>query len=692
MNKIAKTNLSIGLAASLLITTSLSNVAKAQDDDIIVVTATKTEKSIQDVPISVTAVSGDALGELSIVDTFDLSKASPGFNVRTAFGGVPSVTEFSIRGVSQNDAGDHQEAPVAVYADEAYISFIGAGGGQLYDIDRVEILRGPQGTLFGRNATGGLVHIVSNRPTEEFEAYAKLSYGSYNQVISEAAISGPIADKLSARLSFASNHHDGFIENLSGPDRGTANTYNFRGQLLYDIADNAELHLKAYGSIDDDLRTSYTPLTGPIYQVSSDLDGIFSRDYYGALARLNIDFNSISFTSVTDYQNIEKVYSEDFDGMPFLGFHSFANQDSYQFSQELRLSQELERFRWIAGAYLLKIDGEYDQRFDFPLGPGVDFMGEVFWEQDTTSWAIFGQTEYDVTDRVTLVTGLRWTSDDKDSIEGFDCLTPLACVPSYSGIARNFSDGDWAGNFQLNIRPSDNLLLYAGATRGTKIGGFSYSPGFAGFTGVPNPIYDSEVLWNYEAGFKYTSPDNAVRINGSGFYYDYSDYQSFEIPVVGFAVVENVDAEVKGGELEVSYNSDVGLRLSANATYLDTEAKDVTLPFGSGIADQELPGAPEWSVATVASYTFSLFGGSATLQTDYSYVGERFQSVLNASGTLESYSLLGARVAWLSPNDQIEVSVSGTNLLDQEKFLTTFPPAGNPIRPRWFLGTVSVRF
>ena len=210
--------------------------------DEIVVTAQKRAQGLQDVAASVTALGANALASIGRQDVTALAGQVPSLQVNQY---SPTITIFNLRGVSQNDFADSQEAPIAFYADEVYVSALGAISGQTFDLQRVEVLRGPQGTLFGRNATGGLIQIVSAKPSRELEGFMTVTVGSYGQVATEGAISGPLGERVRGRLSFTTNHHGGYIENRIGADLGNSKFYGFRGQLAFDVGDDGELTLKA---------------------------------------------------------------------------------------------------------------------------------------------------------------------------------------------------------------------------------------------------------------------------------------------------------------------------------------------------------------------------------------------------------------------------------------------------------------
>ena len=401
----------------------------------IIVTAQKREQSIQDVGIAITAFSGDQLEALGYESTTDIIRMIPGVTVGGANGG--QLLTVNIRGVSQNDFADFAEPPNAIYVDEAYVSAPALQKFAMLDVDRVEVLKGPQGTLFGRNATGGLVHYISRKPTYEFEAYADATYGSYNQTRFEGAISGPMSENFNGRLALLYNRHDEILENqLNADDEWGDDTFVGRGQIDWAINDNADLLLNLYGgrSILSSGQYQNEPLI-PIFDADGNVidtqpasptetragigpggvdtcpgcffegprpvpggdgfgyldpdgDGLdVSKDaadnnnathsIYGTTAKLTWDLGNMILTSITDFKQMEKENGGlDVEASPVNAMVFHADVENDQFSQELRLHGDLENTRWLLGAYYLNIDALSIQGISGPptvSGPNLDF-------------------------------------------------------------------------------------------------------------------------------------------------------------------------------------------------------------------------------------------------------------------------------------------------------------------------------
>ncbi|HWN06976.1 MAG TPA: TonB-dependent receptor plug domain-containing protein, partial [Steroidobacteraceae bacterium] len=336
----------------------------------VVVTAQRREQNIQDVGIAVTPLSEKALSDLNITTATDIVKAVPGLKMN-AYSSAQVV--FNIRGVSQNDYGDQQEPPVAVYQDDSYSSSINLASFPVFDLARVETLRGPQGTLFGRNATGGAIQFISNRPTEKFEGYGNLTVGNYNSVILDGALSGPLSDAVQGRIAFIVNQDDGWMESIipGVPDRGGNDHYALRGRLAWQPGDATDVDLIVrYLKADKETQAGiyshepacpnaefqgeFTPPdlacafwgTGPgesgtgfredsiipsrggdPWKTAETEPSFVDREIFGAQVRVDHDVGSATFTSITDYQTSDKFYTEGGDASPDDGVVFFQGSD-----------------------------------------------------------------------------------------------------------------------------------------------------------------------------------------------------------------------------------------------------------------------------------------------------------------------------------------------------------------------------
>jgi iron complex outermembrane receptor protein len=715
----------------------------AQALEEITVIAQKREQSLQDVSISVSAFSGDQIRKYGMTSLSELGAITPGLVV-WEFGNSPTVSVFTIRGVSQNDFADHNEVPNAVYSDGVYMSFIGAIGSQMYDVERVEVLRGPQGTLFGRNATGGLVQVINRKPTEDFEGYAELTLAEHNQVKFEGAVSGPLAPTLLGRLSVSTNRYDGFVKNRIGPNAAEDEQYNGRLQLLWQPGDSVSALLSLRASRVDNINVAgydirpaardpgndnlidfvpnnipnptcpmlyginapagqtdcfgYTEADDDPYTASFS-EGNLARSFYGASLTVDWSAGAADITWITDAQWIDKAMTDDTDGTPLPVLHVVTDQDAVQFSSELRASGQAGALRWTAGAYFLLIDGDYITGFDSGLfGAAV----RNAYELETMSEALFAQLEYQVADNWTLIGGFRYTWDQKDFAFRPNCSGP-GCIffeapgsAQVLGLVAEQNTSDYSGKLGIDWQPMDALLIYTSVTRGTKAGGFA-GPVLA--AQAPGALaYGSEVLWNYETGFKWTLPGGHTRLNASLFYYDYNGYQDFDL--VGLTqTITNKNAEVFGGEVELASSPAKGLNMSLGVSVLDATVKDVTLPSGR-IADRNMALAPSLSVTGLVRQEWAVSFGYISLQGDMKYTSARHFRSLNHPALREGgYAVVNARFGFESQDQHWGIAAFVKNLTDKKYRAYAFEDLSvngvvnaNYGAPRWFGITATVNW
>ncbi|MBB5685698.1 TonB-dependent receptor [Sphingobium boeckii] len=667
-------------ASIFLLLAGAASPAFAQEDSgEIVVTAQRRAERLQDIGVSVTALSGDQLKQLGVMSSTDLGAQTSGLQVVPANGG--STIYFSLRGVSQSDFGDQQESPVATYVDDVYLGQPAGAGFLLFDMERVEVLRGPQGTLFGRNATGGLVHFISKKPTFEPDGYLTAGVGSYGEYRGEGAFGAGIGEQVAFRLSLAGKHHDGYIENRLGKDLGNDNELGGRLQLLIKPSPDLDVLLNVRGTRLEARGGGYEHVTStlgadglgrfigldenpfgtcngcdPVGYVDTD-DDLYAGDYdylgytrvdtRAATGKLEWSLGDVTLHSITDYSHLTKRYSEDSDSGPVDYITSTTRSKVRQFSQEFRLDGTAGQFRWNGGLYYLSLVGDYGSLAR--LAPfDSQFLSD--FKQKTRSFAAYGQVEYSFNDQLTAIGGFRWTEERKSldyvttlfNNAGDDLGELLAFNPDLYPEARN-NKGDWSARAQLNYKPSSDLLLYASWNRGLKSGGFNAPQVYSGIDDISQLRFDSEVLNAYEGGSKWTLPNRLGHLNGALFYYDYQNYQAFDFQGLT-QFLFNADASIKGGEAELFLTPVDGLTASGGVTFLQARAKNIPLPNGS-FRTRKLPFAPQWSFSAMLRYEWKLGGATASAQVDAKYMSGHYFSIANASTTYQGkYVVPNARI------------------------------------------------
>ena len=502
-NKICSMQRSVLMAtAATILTVGISPSAWAQENapataqepasnnvglEDIIVTATKREQKLSDVGVSVTSLGGEALERMGITETVGITATVPNLINASVFG-PGANTNFSIRGVAQNDINDGTESPIATYVDDVYFVATGAGSFPLYDMQRVEVLRGPQGTLFGRNSTGGLIHFISAKPNDEFFASASGSYGSYNERIFTGILNMPLGEKAALRVAGRYQNSDGYLKHITGnrPDAGQIETHSIRTQLLL----KPSSVLTSLFKFSYDKAAGFT--TGIVHQptgIDAVTGGQFAlrpdQDFYGtgpgktflgfgvvgsrdtvdngsdrrlkgatsltAQNTTNWEINDqITLTSVTAYNRYKKNLLEDCDGTQQRICESHYQNSAKQFTQELRAFGDMGALRWTIGAYYLNQNSK--QNLIVPLyadpTPVAPTLGlAVQTEVKAKGYAAFANIEYDVSPQLTVIVGVRGARDEKhiDQLNGLylpNSSDPTirgyeADVPVYSFVNRN---------------------------------------------------------------------------------------------------------------------------------------------------------------------------------------------------------------------------------------------------------------
>jgi len=669
----------------------------------ITVTAQKREQSAMDIPVAVTAFSGEELKQLGVERSNGIGDYTPGLVIAPVFG-VGNIPNIAIRGVGLNDFRDYHESPSAIYVDEVYKAALASLDFQLFDLDRVEVLKGPQGTLFGRNATGGLVQYITKKPTAETEGFGRVSFGTFDELIAEAAVGGTIGGSVTGRISVIHNQNNGLQRNVNpaGENANMVDMTAVRGQLDFDFSEKGSLLLTFESARNDNdggnpyrYAPSYFGEDGLAYVDTENLNVVvgtndlndinvsgglnLNTDYNAGTARFEWGFDSFDFVSITNYQDFSKEQTQDCDSSPADFCFTLYNADSKQFSQELRLQGDNGNLQWDTGLYYFSLKTDGIQALTGPVA-GIFFgteSGTTSFDTKTESWAAFGQLAYSVSDSVKLTGGLRFTNDKKDMTQTF----LLGVVPG--GILYDSSTiGDLAKQDKNNLSflanvtwdATENTMLYGSISSAFKSGTFN-----TGFAPVPLSDYSvkPENLTSYEIGFKSEFSGGRQRLTGAAFYYDYKDSQIFAFQNLN-QLLFNADSIVKGAEFEWAALPIDGLELSAGISLLDTKVKDV--PDGSGtIYDRKMVLAPDFSANAMARYTWGLSGGSSmAAQLDGNYSSSVYFDNYNSPGMKEgAWTKFNARLSWYSQDSRWELAAWVLNLTDEEYLIFSFDLTGD---------------
>lgn len=655
----------------------------------IVVTAQKRRERIQDVGISITALSGETIKTLNLSNMQQISQQVPNLQVSTW---TPAFTTFNLRGISQNNFQDNLEAPVAVYMDEVYVGSMNALGLPMFDVERVEVLRGPQGTLFGRNATGGLIQFVSNAADEtRLNGYVEGEVAEFDTRRLEGAIGGGITPGIRARIAGFWTKSDGWMKPGFNPILGRkalgrtsqgTDGWALRANVQADLTPDTLLSLTGFYSKDNDVPTGQyivrfagfdpntglgvdagPPITGSVFRHASDEDTGFDRKVASLTAKLTHRItDNVDFTYIGNYSKLDKNYIEDAGGgLTFFPFQTIAHHK--QWSNEARLSGHAPRIRWQAGVYFLNMDfnGEFDASGEAITGD-PDGRIQGLTDLKSKNWSIFGQGEYDFTPELTGIVGLRWSQDNKkikfrstafngalglpDGFVFFDYASEIAANPQFAGDD-HIDYGDIAARAQLNYKPSRDLLFYASYNRGIKGGNWSPSPSVV----LADFKHKNEVLDSYELGVKSTIAPG-TRLNAAIFYYDYHDYQAFSLTNLQ-PQVANSDATVKGAEIELFSRPVKNLDVALGAALLDSNVDFVPAVFpGTGTTDADLPQAPHFSLNALARYTVPVGFANLAFQVDGRYASKHFLEGTNSEVSFQKGYAVGNASISLTSNDE----------------------------------------
>lgn len=657
----------------------------------IVVTAQKRAESLQDVPIAISAFNESNLEAIKAVTIDDIVSRTPNFTL-TRFN--IAEPQYYIRGVGSSSDSAAADPTVAVFLDEVYVGRGSSASFEFFDLERVEVLRGPQGTLYGRNTSGGAINIITRKPSHDLEAKATATYGNYDAIEAAGMINAPLGDKVAARATVSYRSHDGYSRNIvTGEDLADEENISGRLQFLIEPSDSLKVLVSGDYSKDETSGNARVPfpvnddspvrdIVRGIYPEDMDIrqsyanpDTFQDREVWGLLGRVDYEAGYGTWTSITSYRETDVSWFEDVSLLPapfpLTQDDDIADETSNQFTQEIRLSAPAEaEVQWLIGAYFFdeSVDRNERFRFGFTFAPAID--GDVTFIQDVSSksYAGFGQVTYPLSDALSVTAGLRYTYDKKDVRQvainnlpgdptpGF----PLFPGQPYDVTAKDSWD-DFTGRIGFEYKTADGQLIYALVSRGYKSGQF---PSQANTLAAATTALAPEKVWNYEGGVKTDWLDNHLRVNASVFYVDYTDLQLFRLDESLRLETFNADAKIFGVEGEFVVVPAAGVEFGGNLAYLDTKVKTTSIGL---YADNALPRSPKWQYNIYGSFSFDAPGGTVTARGDYSWTDDYFHEIQNSPVSLiNSYGLLDARLTYALEEQGIDISVWGKNLTNKD--------------------------
>ena len=669
----------------------------------IVVTAQRREESAQSVGIAMSVLSGQSLADKSIAFINDLQNAVPSLQVEPAFGS--SQPQFRLRGVGFIDYTSNNTSPVGVSLDGVALALPIQTQGQLFDIDRVEVLRGPQGTLYGRNTTGGEINFISNRPTAETHAGFSLEDGSHNEVNAEGFVSGAIADGLSGRLSVATEQGGAWQRNrVTGQSLGDKDKVAVRGQLQWEPAEAFNFRLGVHWAQDkSDEQGLYllqpfkpgapgaptipadtsryvtgwalNPAFAKLIGIPADSKPGLDNSNDGVDLTANIDFGAAKLTSITAYNKLIRREYGDWDATQFDDSDEYLNSDFNVFSQELRLaSTGSGPLQWVAGVFYSNED--LHENFYSDLTDRLGGIAITTYEQVANSVGVFAQGSYQITDSFKATLGVREDHETRE-LKGLN-TSFLPGVPSFTGGALGGSTTSNlpSGKFELDYTPIAGTLIYGSISRGVKSGGFTAHNTLSAPAADP---FEPEKLTAYEVGAK-SDLTRTLRLDASAFYYRYKDQQILgkvfdDVSQSYIGRFVNANSRISGGEAELEWRPTAAFSVSQYAGFAEGYYTGKLL--NSDVPPVDYNGRPEsfpkWSYGGDVSYTWNIGAFSLTAESNYSFHDTYSQFFLLGSNdfTIPKYWLANANLS-LSPASGAPWTVAlwGRNIFDRSYDIT----------------------
>lgn len=679
---------------------------EAAETEIILVTARKREENIQDVPITIDLVDGAYLDRQSVTTLDYLQFSLPGVSIET----FENAARVSIRGVGSASSGLGAEDSAAVHQDGVYLGFPGQALGRLFDVDRLEVLKGPQGTLYGRNATAGVVNIISRKPGDEFAASGEITYGSFDTVRANAAADLPISDNGGVRISATYGRSDGFLENtLGGPNINSEDFWGIRAVFEYEVAERLDIGFTAQFINDDSQAPNAlaVPPESPTflgYNRAAIDDPVISQQNDVVLSlRLDYDLGDTTLRTITGYAYHDAF--NDFDCDPdglsleenefFFGCTILFDEDFEQFSQEIQAiwASPDGKMDAVVGLFYLNNEGGEQRIIDTVTFPQLINSTDT---ADGTAFGVFGEVNYYVLDDLRVNFGLRYNTESRDA------TTLGAGLFDFPGlVADEASFSDVSGRIGLDWFVQDGTLVYGSISRGFKAGGL-LPVALQGDDGNSLDSFDPETLWAYEIGVKHEFPDNYGILNAAAYYYDYSDIQieigRFDEEVLLFDVDNAASATIWG--FDVTYVAQLAEVFGVDLTlsYINSEFEDFISLDGAGVATDfsgnTLPRAPEWSFTGGLNLMNIEVSDGIVLsaRAEYNYRSRIFFQADNLFDQ-DALHFINANAQLDFADGKYYVRITGRNLTNEEFITfnngTTLAKHG---RPREIFGSIGFKF
>lgn len=648
----------------------------------IVVLAERREAKLQDVPIAVSALTADVLEDRQTSDISDLGALVPNLLSTNSTASATNVRLY-MRGLGQNESqSPTAESAVGLYVDDVYLARGNGSNLRLLDIERVEVLRGPQGTLYGRNTISGAIKIITRQPDDQQRIDASLGYGSYNAIDAKVSGSTPFADdKWAIGAAAVYSSRDGYMDRYSAPGVPTGEEVGDR-----DYA-GARLDLRYLGSKDFEARfnLSYTddntdglyatpvvpatgvPLTGgDLYTTMTSQDQYSDVDTVGAAMTLIWHLDGFDLKSITGYR---KVDAKDY--LDVSGSNRWYLKDDIggtEISQEIQaLGTAFEHLDWIVGAFYLYEDGDYNALNT--IGP---FTNQQIYTTGLDSYAVFAQGTYHLTDKLGVTLGGRYTRDEKTFDGTIIASGPPSWVPGSASLSDDWSE--FTPKLGVDYRINDNAMVYAYVAKGFQAGGFQPKPFSVTDINVP---YAPTTVWTYEGGAKTDFLDRMVRLNLAYYYNDYDDLQLYTLNIGagGGTIVQNAAAaKVHGIEVEVTAVPTDALKIFGTLATARNKYTKLVSNVSNVHLDDKLAGTPEFTASLGFDYTVSVGKGNIVFGSDYRHQESYYPGSTNVPAVkVPTLDLVNAFVRYEAPGKTWDAGIYGKNLTDEEYHITGLP-------------------
>jgi iron complex outermembrane receptor protein len=676
----------------------------------VVVTAQRRSENLQKVPVAVSALSQEMLEQQGVRNVAAVATQVPNMQLATPYG--DAVPFFSLRGVTSTDVSLNQSGPIALYVDEVYKGLPALSSLQIFDVDRVEVLRGPQGTLYGKNTTGGAVNIYTRHPSvnDGWEGNLAVGVGNLGRFTANGGLNIPLIDeRLAGRIAFTRTNVDGYVENLlpGKADPNAIDDYAVRASLEWVPSDDVTVSLAytqtksnptSYGALAEDIGpggigfgTDYYRDGLSFFQTEADQPGKIDISNKGVSLRVAWDVSdAISFTSVTSYDKGDWSALEDVDTSPYDIARGDYFADAKSLSQDFRLASKGDgALEWLVGAYYYRDEVESNTIYRYYYafagdnnGNGVnDCLDDFFtgcrleneFRQVRTSGALYGQATYSFDNGLALTAGLRYTKDKnkldyyRARLGYFDPGTGTEVVDAFDTITEppvdDLNTSNWSGKLGVSYETDGGTLVYATASRGYRGGSFNGNGFFA-----PEEVTTAkpEQIDALEAGLKSQLWDQRARVNLATFYYEYKNQQFLDLTPTFLQVLYNAPkSTVWGAELETVARLAEPLTVTVAIGYLDATYDEITLG-GQDLSGNRLTLAPKTTFSAGVDWTLFEGGfGSVDLHTDSRYQSSVFFDAFNQLEQ-DGYWVHDARLTYRTPNRQLAVAAWGKNLADEE--------------------------